>query len=66
MMVNPKMRIDVSVLSVNKGTSVILEKYIPKKKNNIKSLAMSPPRNDPIPNQDINMLGKKIKVFHHN
>ena len=26
----------------------------------MKSLSMSPPRKDPIPNQDINMLGTKI------
>ena len=50
-------------LSVNSGltgetrASVTPEKRIPRKKRNIKSLAMSPPRKDPIPNQDINNLG---------
>ena len=45
-------------LSVNNGetgaTGAIItpEKIIPRKKSNIKSLAMSPPRKDPIPNQD--------------
>ena len=32
-------------------------KRIPRKKKNIKPLATSPPRNDPIPNPDINILG---------
>ena len=35
------------------------ENCIPRKKNNMKSLATSPPRKDPISNQDINMLGTK-------
>ena len=34
-------------------------KRIPINKRNMKSLAASPPRNDPIPNQDINTLGIK-------
>ena len=36
--------------------SVTPEKRIPRKKRNIKSLAMSPPRKDPIPNKDKNNL----------
>ena len=50
-------------ISVNSGltgetrASVTPEKRIPRKKRNIKSLAMSPPRKDPIPNQDKNTLG---------
>ena len=34
------------------GAIITPEKIIPRKKRNIKSLAMSPPRKDPIPNQD--------------
>ena len=50
-------------LSNNSGltgeTRVIVmpEKWIPRKKINIKSLAMSPPIKGPIPNQDKNNLG---------
>ena len=58
-MVNPKLRTDVSVLSGGTGSSVTPEKHIPRKKNNVKSLTLSPPRKDPIPNQDNNMLGTK-------
>ena len=66
-MMNPKMRTDVSVLSVATGAIVFPEKHIPRKKNNMKSLAMLPQRNDPIPNQDDKILGtKKTKLFHHN
>ena len=49
-------------LSVNYGLtgetrpSVTPEKRIPRKKRNIKSLATSPPRKDPITNQDKNSL----------
>ena len=53
-MVNPKMRTGVSVLFGVTGASVMLEKRIPRKKRNIKSLATSPTRKDPIPNLDIN------------
>ena len=56
-MVNPRIKTDVSVLSGGTGDNKNPEKHIPINKRNIKSLAMSPPRNDPIPNQDINMLG---------
>ena len=41
------------------GTSVFPGKRITRKKENMKSLAMLPPRKDPIPNQDINILGTK-------
>ena len=50
-------------LSVDSGltgetrTSVALEKRIPRKERNIKALASSPPRKDPIPDQDKNNLG---------
>ena len=37
-------------LFVGTGSSVTPEKIIPRKKKNMKSLAMSPPRKDPIPN----------------
>ena len=37
--------------------SVTPEKRIPRKKRNIKSLVTSPPKKDPIPNQDKNNLG---------
>ena len=56
-MVNPKMQTDVYILTGNTEASVTSEKRIPRKKNNVKSLKILPPRNDPIPNQDINMLG---------
>ena len=52
-----KIQTDVSLLSVVTEASVTPEKRIPRKKNNMKSLSMSPPRKDPIPNQDINILG---------
>ena len=48
---------DVSVFLAETGASATPEKLIPRKKKNIKSLAMSPQRKDPIPNQDIDMLG---------
>ena len=50
-------------LSVNSGltgetrASLTPEKHIPRKKRSIKSLATSPPRKYPIPNQDKNSLG---------
>ena len=59
-MVDNKIRTDVSVLYVGTGADVTPEKRIPRKKNNMKSHAMSPPRKDSIPNQDIEMLGTKI------
>ena len=66
-MADPKMRTDVSVLSVGTCNSLTPEKRIPGKKKNTKSLAMMPPRKDPITNQYKDVLGtKKIKVFHHN
>ena len=55
-----KLRTDLSVNSGLTGetrASVTPEKSIPRNKINIKSLATSPPRNDPIPNQDKNTLG---------
>ena len=56
---NPKMRTDVSIFSVSTGATVTPEKRIPIKKKSIKPLTMTPQRKDPIPNQDINMLGTK-------
>ena len=53
------MRTDVSIFSVSTGATVTPEKRIPIKKNSIKPLTMTPQRKDPIPNQDINMLGTK-------
>ena len=50
-----KILADVSVLSGVTGSSVTPEQRIPRNKGSIKSLATSPPRNNPIPNQDINM-----------
>ena len=38
------------------GASRTLEKNTPRKENNMKSLAMSPPRKGMFPNPDINML----------
>ena len=46
-------------MSGGTGASVTPEKLIPRKKKNMKSPEMSPPIKDPIPNQDINMLGTK-------
>ena len=51
---------DLSIYSGLTGetrASVTPEKRIPGKKVNIKSLGTSPPRKDPIPNQDKNTLG---------
>ena len=52
-----KIRTDLSVLSVSTVASITSDKRIPRKKNNIKSLTTSPPRNDPVQNQDKNTLG---------
>ena len=55
-----KLRTDPSVNSGLTGetrASLTLEKRIPRKKINIKSLAMYPQRKYPIPNQDKNTLG---------
>ena len=49
------MRTDVSILYGGTGASVTTERRIPRK-SNMKPPAMSPPRKDPIPNQDINRL----------
>ena len=54
-----KIRTDLSVFSVVPEASVTLEKRISRKKRKIKSLAMLPPRKDPIINQDINIVGTK-------
>ena len=51
------MRTDISVLSGTKGARITPEKRNPKKKRKIKSFAMLPLRNDPIPNQDKNTSG---------
>ena len=58
-MVDKKIQADVSILSIGTGASVTPEKHIPRKKNNMKSLSMSPPRKDSIPNQDNNRLSTK-------
>ena len=53
--VGGKFRTDLSVNCLLTGetrASVTPEKRIPRKKINITSLATSPPRKDPIPNQD--------------
>ena len=52
-----KIRTDVSIFYGRTGAGVNPEKRIIRRKNNMKSLAISPPRKDLIPNQDINMLG---------
>ena len=51
------MRNYLSVLSGAIGASITPEKRIIRKKRNIKLLATSPPRKDPIPNQYKNNLG---------
>ena len=58
-MVDNKIRTDVCIFSGSVGASVTPVKLVTRKKKNMKSLAMSPPRKDPIPNQDINSLGTK-------
>ena len=55
-----KLRPDISINSGLRGetrVSLTPEKRIPKNKLKIKSLAMSPPKKDSIPNQDKNTLG---------
>ena len=55
-----KLRTDLSVNFVLTGetrVSVTPDKRIPRKKRNIKPLAIYPPRKDTIPNQDKNTLG---------
>ena len=65
-MVEDKMQTYVSILSGVTGASVTPDKRIPRKKRNMKSPVMSPPRKYPIPNQDINRFTtKNIKVLHH-
>ena len=46
-------------MSINTEASVTPEKLNTRKKNKMTSLAMSPPRKDPIQNQYIKMLGTK-------
>ena len=55
-MVEDKMRTDVSILYGVTGASVTPENRIPIQKCNIKSPAVSHPRNYSIPNQCINRL----------
>ena len=56
-------------LSFNSGltgetrASVTPEKIIPGKKRNIKSIAASPPRKEPIPNQNKNTLGLQTHQY---
>ena len=58
------MRTDISILSGGIGASVPPVKRIPINKSNMKSPAMSPPRKDLIPNQDINrLITKKYQSF---
>ena len=58
------MRTDVSIVSVGTGASVTPEKYTPRNKRSMKPTAMLPPRKDPIPNQDINILiTKKYQIL---
>ena len=65
-MVDKKIWTDISLLSEGTGNSSNPEKWIPRKKKKMKSLAMSPPAKYLISNQDINTLGiKTIKVSHH-
>ena len=55
-----QLQTDLSInygLTGEKRASVTSEKRIPRKNINIKSLATSPPRKDPILNQDKNTLG---------
>ena len=58
-MVVNKIRSDFSFLSLGTGDSVTPEKRIPRKRNNMKSFEMSPPRKYPIQNQYINRLSTK-------
>ena len=61
-----KMWTGFSLFYVGIGSSVTQENIIPRRKSNMKSPAMSPPRNHPSPNQDINrLITKIIKVFQH-
>ena len=55
-MVGNKIRTDVSLLFVRTGAILNPEKRIPRKKRNMKSPEMSPPRKDIIQNQDNNKL----------
>ena len=65
-MVDNKIRTDVSIFSVGTRSSVTPEKRIPIKKNNMKPPSMFPPRKYLIPNQDNNRSSiKNIKNFNH-
>ena len=55
-MVDKKMRTDVSILSGGTGSSVTPKKRIPIKQRNMKSPGILTPRKDPIPDQDSNTL----------
>ena len=55
----PKVRTGISVLSGSTGASITPEKSISINKRGIKLLATSPPRKNPIPNQDKNTSGIK-------
>ena len=66
-MVDNNIRTDISVLYRWTGAIITQEKRILINEKNMKSLAMTPPKKDLIPNQYVNILGKKkIKLFHHN
>ena len=56
-MVDRKIRTDISIFSEGTGASVTPDKFIPIKKRSMKSIAMLPPRQYPITNQDTNILG---------
>ena len=58
-MVDKKIRTDVSIFSGSKVAIVTSERLIPRRKKNKKSLAMFPPKKNPIPNQDIIRLHTK-------
>ena len=65
-MVDNKIRTDVSLLYLVTGASLTPKKRIPRKKSNMKSPEMFPPRKDLIPNQYHNRLStEKIKISHH-
>ena len=53
------MQTDIYVFFIATGASITPEKLIPINKSRIKSIATSPPRKDPIPNQNKNTLGIK-------
>ena len=55
-LVEYKVRNDISILSGGTRASVTTERCMPRKNSNMKSPAMSPPRKNPITNQYFNRL----------